>query len=80
MAIGWKRIAGDYYFFNGKGQMQASKWLHLNDSREKLDGSWYYLNSSGKMQEAGWFKKDGFWYYISSTGDRKYNELVEISG
>ena len=80
MAIGWKRIAGDYHFFNGKEQMQASKWLHLNDSREKLDGSWYYLNSSGKMQEAGWFKKDGFWYYISSTGDRKYNELVEISG
>lgn len=80
MAIGWKRIAGDYYFFNGKGQMQASKWLHLNDSREKLDGSWYYLNSSGKMQEAGWFKKDGFGYYISSTGDWKYNELVEISG
>lgn len=79
MAIGWKRIAGDYYFFNGKGQMQASKWLHLNDSREKLDGSWYYLNSSGKMQEAGWFKKDGFGYYISSTGDWKYNELVEIS-
>lgn len=60
MAIGWKRIAGDYYFFNGKGQMQASKWLHLNDSREKLDGRWYYLNSSGKMQEAGWFKKDSF--------------------
>ena len=80
MAIGWKRIAGDYHFFNGKEQMQASKWLHLNDSREKLDSSWYYLNSSGKMQEAGWFKKDGFWYYISSTGDRKYNELVEISG
>ena len=49
MAIGWKRIAGGYYFFNGRGQMQASKWLHLNDSREKLDGNWYYLNSSGKM-------------------------------
>ena len=80
MAIGWKRISGDYYFFNGQGQMQASKWLHLNDSREKLDGNWYYLNSSGKMQEAGWFKQDGFWYYISSTGARKYNELVEISG
>ena len=80
MAIGWKRISGDYYFFNGQGQMQASKWLHLNDSREKLDGNWYYLNSSGKMQEAGWFKQDGFWYYITATGARKYNELVEISG
>ena len=80
MTIGWRKIDGVYYFFNGQGQMQASKWLHLNDSREKLDGNWYYLNSSGKMQEGGWFKKDGFWYYITATGARKYNELVEISG
>ena len=80
MTIGWRKIDGVYYFFNGQGQMQASKWLHLNDSREKLDGNWYYLNSSGKMQESGWFKKDGFWYYITATGARKYNELVEISG
>ena len=80
MTIGWRKIDGVYYFFNGQGQMQAGKWLHLKDSREKLDGNWYYLNNNGGMQEAGWFKKDGFWYYITSTGARKYNELVEISG
>ena len=80
MAIGWKLIDSVYYFFNGKGQMQADRWLHLNDSREKIDGNWYYLNSNGKMQETGWFKKDGVWYYITSSGARNYNELVEIGG
>ena len=80
MAIGWRKIDNVYYFFNGKGQMQASKWIHLNDSREKLEGNWYYLNSNGKMQYEGWFKQDGSWYYISSTGARLYNELAEIGG
>ena len=80
MAIGWRIIDDVYYFFNGKGQMQASKWIHLNDSREKLDGNWYYLNSNGKMQYEGWFKQGGSWYYISSTGARLYNELAEIGG
>ena len=80
MAIGWQRIDGAYYFFNGKGQMQANKWLHLVDEREKIEGNWYYLNSNGKMQEAGWFKQDGFWYYITSSGARSYNELLEIDG
>ena len=81
MAIGWHRLDdGDYYFFNGKGQMLASSWLHIQDSREKLDGNWYYLNSNGKMQHEGWFKQDGSWYYINSTGARRYNELAEIGG
>ena len=31
MAIGWREIGGATYFFNGKGQMQAGRWLHLND-------------------------------------------------
>ena len=80
MAIGWQRIDGAYYFFNGKGQMQANKWLHLVDEREKTEGNWYYLNSDGKMQEAGWFKQDGLWYYITSSGARSYSQLVEIDG
>ena len=81
MAIGWHRLDdGDYYFFNGKGQMQASKWLHLVDVKDKVEGNWYYLNSNGKMQYEGWFKQGGSWYYISSTGARLYNELAEIGG
>ena len=81
MAIGWHRLDdGDYYFFNGKGQMLAGSWLHIQDSREKLEGNWYYLNSNGKMQYEGWFKQGGSWYYISSTGARLYNELAEIGG
>jgi len=81
MAIGWHRLDDrDYYFFNGKGQMQASKWLHLVDVKDKVEGNWYYLNSNGKMQYEGWFKQGGSWYYISSTGARLYNELAEIGG
>ena len=80
MAIGWQRIDGAYYFFNGKGQMQANKWLHLNDSREKTDGNWYYLNNNGQMQDTGWFNQDGTWYYITSSGARSYSQLVEIDG
>ena len=81
MAIGWHRLDdGDYYFFNGKGQMQASKWLHLVDVKDKVEGNWYYLNSNGKMQYEGWFNQGGSWYYISSTGARLYNELAEIGG
>ena len=81
MAIGWHRLDdGDYYFFNGKGQMQAGRWLHMKDSREKLEGNWYYLNSNGKMQTQGWFKHDDAWYYISSTGARLYDQLAPIGG
>ena len=80
MTIGWRKIDGVYYFFNGQGQMQAGKWLHLKDSREKIDGNWYYLNNNGDMRETGWFKQDGNWYYITSTGARSYNELLEIAG
>ena len=81
MAIGWHRLDdGDYYFFNGKGQMQASKWLHLVDVKDKVEGNWYYLNSNGKMQYEGWFKQGGSWYYIQSNGARRYNELAEIGG
>ena len=80
MAIGWRKIEGIYYFFNGQGQMQAGRWLHLNDSREKPDGNWYYLNNNGQMQDTGWFKQDGTWYYIASSGARNYSQLVEIDG
>ena len=80
MAIGWKKINGVYYFFNGQGQMQADRWLHLKDSKEKIDGNWYYLNNDGSMQVSGWFKHDGTWYYITWSGARTYNELAEIGG
>jgi len=80
MTIGWRKIDGVYYFFNGQGQMQAGKWMHLKDSREKIDGNWYYLNNNGDMRETGWFNQDGNWYYITSTGARSYNELLEIAG
>ncbi|WP_195327912.1 MBL fold metallo-hydrolase [Streptococcus oralis] len=81
MAIGWKEIGGATYFFNGKGQMQAGRWLHLNDDwGENAKGNDYYLNQNGKMQTGGWFKLDDSWYYIQSNGARRFSELSEIGG
>lgn len=81
MAIGWKEIGGATYFFNGKGRMQAGRWLHLNDDwGENAKGNDYYLNPNGKMQTGGWFKLDGHWYYIQSNGARRFSELSEIGG
>ena len=81
MAIGWREIDGATYFFNGKGQMQAGRWLHINDDwGENAKGNDYYLNSNGKMQTGGWFKLDGSWYYIQSNGARRFSELSEIGG
>jgi len=81
MAIGWREIGGATYFFNGKGQMQAGRWLHLNDDwGENAKGNDYYLNQNGKMQTGGWFKLDGSWYYIQSNGARRFSELSEIGG
>ena len=68
MAIGWQEIDGATYFFNGKGQKQTSRWLHLKDSSVNLEGNWYYLNDDSKMQTGGWFKHDDAWYYIQSDG------------
>ena len=80
MAIGWQEIDGATYFFNGKGQKQTSRWLHLKDSSVNLEGNWYYLNDDGKMQTGGWFKHDDAWYYIQSDGARRYDQLAEIGG
>ena len=81
MAIGWREIDGATYFFNGKGQMQAGRWLHLNDEwGENAKGNDYYLNPNGKMQTGGWFKLEGSWYYIQSNGARRFSELSEIGG
>ena len=80
MAIGWQEIDGSYYFFNGKGQKQTSRWLHLKNNGVNLEGNWYYLNDDGKMQTGGWFYHDNAWYYIQSDGARRYNELAEIGG
>ena len=80
MAIGWQEIDGATYFFNGKGQKQTNRWLHLKNNGVNLEGNWYYLNDDGKMQVGGWFYHDNSWYYIQSDGARRYNELAEIGG
>ena len=71
MAIGWKQIAGKWYYFNGSGAMLTG-WA-------KIGGSWYYFASNGVMQ-TGWLKYDGYWYYLDSNGAMLQNTSRQISG
>ena len=41
MAVGWKQISGQWYFFNSNGAMQRG-WKEIN-------GKWYYFNETGAM-------------------------------
>ena len=77
MAIGWHEINGKFYFFNGKGQMQTSRWIYTNDSwDEHSTGEYYYVHADGSRQPAGWFWHEGAWYYIQSDGTRRQNGLA----
>ena len=60
MAIGWHEINGKFYFFNGKGQMQTSRWIYTNDSwNPQKGGEYYYVHADGSRQSAGWFWHEG---------------------
>ena len=77
MAIGWHEINGKFYFFNGKGQMQTSRWIYTNDSwNPQKGGEYYYVHADGSRQPAGWFWHEGAWYYIQSDGTRRQNEIA----
>ena len=41
MAIGWKQITGQWYYFNSNGSM-AKGW-------KQLGGYWYYFDDNGVM-------------------------------
>ena len=59
MVIGWQRIRGNWYFFQGSGAMSIG-W-------QQAGGSWYYLNNSGAML-TGWQKIGDYWYYFRESG------------
>ena len=61
MAIGWKKIKNEWYYFKEDGKM-AKGWVKYYDK-------WYYLNTNNGFMESNAFVKgkDG-WYYISEDG------------
>ena len=57
MATGWAKASdGKWYYFEGSGAMQSSRWL-------KQGTAWYYLSGSGAMQ-TGWLLTGGAWYWM----------------
>ena len=71
IAVGWKKINGNWYHLQADGRMTTG-WLK--------DGSnWYYLKSSGEMQ-TGWLKDNGTWYYLESSGAMKASQWFQVSG
>ena len=79
-AVGWRAIAGYWYYFDKDGVMETGwvsvggHWYYMNSSGEmetgwiSVGGHWYYMNSSGEM-ETGWVSVEGHWYYMNSSGE-----------
>ena len=71
IAVGWKKINGNWYHLQADGRMTTG-WL-------KEGSNWYYLKSSGEMQ-TGWLKDKGIWYYLESSGAMKTSQWFQVSG
>ncbi|GEK28390.1 N-acetylmuramoyl-L-alanine amidase family protein [Furfurilactobacillus siliginis] len=71
MSIGWQKISGSWYYFNGSG-LTAIGWQYIN-------GQWYYFNDDATMK-TGWqqYGNDS-WYYLGSSGAMLRNTLVDYS-
>ena len=61
MAVGWKNIAGSWYYFQENGSM-VTGWVKYRDK-------WYYLNTNNGFMESNAFIKHGDgWYYLNEDG------------
>lgn len=87
--IGWQKIGGKQYFFEGgtgyrvSGIKQINSKLYYFNAKGvqhtkkgwlKVDGSWYYVGSNGVLL-TGWQKLGGKWYFF----DKRYGNMVEDS-
>lgn len=58
MLTGFKKVNGNWYYFNSLGAMQTG-WL-------LKDGKYYFLNADGTMA-VGWVNTQGLWYYFDNN-------------
>lgn len=77
----WKKISGQWYYFDGNGNRQrgwlntGGRWYYMDGNGTMLTGwvdvgggSWYYLGPDGDMR-TGWLQPTpGFWYYMDPSG------------
>ena len=72
----WVKVGSYYYYFDGKGVMQSSKWINnkyyvksngVMATSEFVDSGRYYVDENGVwISGTKWLKKDNKWYYIKS--------------
>lgn len=60
-ATGWRRINGNWYWFDQDGKAAKNKTVALGSST-------YAFDSNGKMGVSGWCFADGSWYLASGSG------------
>lgn len=80
---GWKKINGNWYYFNTvTGLMSSGDTEYLDDGSyyineqgklmtgwiDRGDGDWLYAGSDGKLYENKWFNYNGSWYYFAGGG------------
>lgn len=78
---GWKKLWGQYYWFNGKPDASENtwvqdqgRWYYLTDTGVMATGwakdgvTWYFFEASGAMRSGGWMKQGGTWYYLGADG------------
>ena len=71
MAVGWKEINGNWYYFRSWGGMYKNTFFNY-------DNNTYYVDASGIMA-VGWKKINGYWYYFRSWGGMYKNCTKTIS-
>ena len=59
--VGWKQVAGDWYYFNDYGAAVVKIWL-------KSGNKWYFMQADGTMAKNKWIQWYGKWYYVGSDG------------
>ena len=56
MKTGWQKVSEKWYYLDGKGVMQTSKWI---------DGM-YYVKADGTMAVSEWVDQNK--YYVDANG------------
>ena len=88
MSIGWQKVSGDWYYFEGSGIMASNKWVgnyYLDSDGKMATNKWignYYVGSNGLWVQNkplwDWVLKDGAWSYQNAkTKELKKNEWVQ---
>lgn len=59
----WKKVSGNWYFFDGAGNMVRG-WLYIGDR-------WYYMDDNGRMC-TGWLETPkNTWFYLGDNGEMR---------